>query len=134
MSFLKNGPSVPDSNLKPGFSLTGNTGHSFEDVLNECERSVAKGNEITEEDVEKVIRKLENYLTSQLAWEEEAIKRSGAPDLEERLFTFQLFRDKLRSFRQESRFSREALMTKIYQFSKKWFMSHILKNEPGVLK
>ena len=118
---------MPEYRLKPEYSFLSWEGRSFENILKECERSIAKGNELTEEDVENVLQKLEHYLSYQLNWEEEAMKRSGVPDLEEHLFQQQLFKDKVRSFRQESRFSHETLMTKIHQFAKKWFISHILK-------
>lgn len=126
MSFLKNGSSVSRT-LQSEFSLITNRGKCFEGILDECKRSVAKGDDLKDKDVENVIQELESYLFSQLAREEESLKRAGGPDLEERLSHYQLFRDKVRSFRQESHFSREALMMKIHQFSKKWFISHILK-------
>lgn len=127
MNFLKHAPYTPGGSLKPDFSLIGTREKCFEDILDECKRCIAKGADITEKDVDDVIKKLENYLSSQLACEEAVMKRSGYPGLEEHLSQHQLFKDKVWSFRQESHFSREALMTKIYQFSKKWFISHILQ-------
>ncbi|MFO8001082.1 MAG: hemerythrin family protein [Marinilabilia sp.] len=127
MNFSKH--RIPDieNNLKPDYSEIHIRDKTFEDILNECKLCVERGNALTEKEVEDVIQKLENYLLSHLACEEAVMKRSDYPGLEEHLSQHQVFKDKVRFFRQESHFSREALMTKIYQFSKKWFISHILQ-------
>lgn len=98
----------------------------FLGILDECKRCVSNDYEFNEEDVMIILQKLEYYLDFHLAHEEKFMKKSCCLESETYLLHYQLFRDKMELFRQEARFCSLALLTKMCQFSRKWFISHVL--------
>lgn len=81
------------------------------------------------EKLSAIIVKLEDYIKQHFLAEEEILKNSNYPDLENHIAQHEFFIKKIDEMKQELSYRNTLLFEKISVFMKKWFLGHINQSD-----
>jgi hemerythrin len=76
-----------------------------------------------------IIQELEKYLSEHFAFEEELMQKVGFKDIDNHIIQHQHFINKVKQLKLEFDYQNPQLYSKIIEFMKKWFVSHIIQSD-----
>ena len=80
-------------------------------------------------DLNSIIKALEDYAGYHFAFEEEVFEKSKFPNLEQHKQEHKQFIDRVKQLRLDLEYTNPLVAKKTIDFMRKWFISHIIKND-----
>lgn len=80
-------------------------------------------------DFNSIIKALEDYASYHFTFEEKLIEKSNFPDLTQHKQEHKQYIDRVRQLRLDFEYTNPLVAKKTIDFMRKWFISHIIKND-----
>jgi hemerythrin-like metal-binding protein len=101
----------------------------FFDLVNRTMKKQRTSPVLSKEDIDEIIKHLEDYLTFHFAHEEKLMREAGYDKLEQHVTEHRYFINKIEEYKIEQSFNSPLLFDKLLEFMKKWFLAHIIKSD-----
>ena len=101
--------------------------HALVDIINELYFAFPQGER--DIDLEPIYKKLAQYTIMHFTYEEKWLRDSSYPDLEDHLKLHQEMKEKESQFNKSSQYSDKITTRELFDYLKKWWLSHILADD-----
>ena len=101
--------------------------HALVEIINELYFAFQRGER--DLDLEPIYKRLAKYTIAHFTYEERLLRDSNYPDLEDHLKLHQEMKEKAAQFNKSSQYSDENTTQELFDYLKKWWLSHILADD-----